>query len=360
MKSRTKYPGSRMKNSQPLPRIVPALPDIRAPRADRFAQAVRTLVEKRAVDHWPNENSEDLAVFVLVDYPRRFGEQYGGVPFADPIAQGTPLLGSLFFSNADASHGQLVSLPSGANAMLDWLEDEGLGDCAIVMVYRNAKQMVTRRSGVNNPARREEIRDTEPTATLPELMDALTHYHEHYVLTPTGCPIGVWEPDRARQYVPGPRPENSIQSDLERALNFWFRGVIKARTEDKTNIGRIDVRLLKKGSDGRLAYWIIIELKVIKSFTNAKKGSTPSLVNDNTNVEAIVKGVKQAGSYRTTTLAEEGLLEIFDLRKDKTERLTERPQVSAALQLYTPPPQIDVWPAFGQAEDARNAGYTGG
>ena len=339
--------------------LLPALPNIRAGSADRFAQAIRTLVERRAQRGWPNESEADLAVFVLVGYPRQVGEKYAGTPFADPMAQGTPLLGNLFFSNPDATAGHSIEMPTNANAMLEWLADQGLGDYPIVTVYRQAQEMVTRRDGIGNLANYETIRDQEPTATLPELMDALKFFHRRHVLTPTTCPDGVWEKDRAARYIPGERPERSIQADLELALNFWFRGVIKAESEDTTSIGRIDVRLLKSAPDTGLAYWIILELKVMKSFTNAPAGGTPSRVGDSTNIDAIVNGVRQAASYRENREAEEGLLEIYDLRRDKRNDLREDEKVLTTLSEYTPPPRIDVWPVFGQSRDARAAGFTG-
>ena len=339
--------------------LVPELPNVRAAPADRFAQSVRGLVERRAQAGWPNEGEADLAVFVLVDYPRQIGEELGGTPFVDPIAQRTPLLGRVFFSSADASHGQFIPMPANAYEILEWLEDKGLGGRPIVMVYPNAEEMVTRLSGTEGLANREDIRDREPTATVDELFAALGHYHSRCVLTPIGCPEGVWEPASAHQYIPGPQPERSIQSDLERALNFWFRGVVRAESEDGTNIGRIDVRLLKKGAQGGLAYWVILELKVIKSFTHGTGGSGATNVPESTNVEAIAKGVRQAGSYRENRVAEHGMLEVYDLREDKAEDLTVREPVIEALQMYTPPPRIDVWKVFGRAEDARRAGFTG-
>ena len=332
--------------------LVPVLPNVPAPRADRFAQAVRMLVEKRAQEGWPDEATADVAVFVLVDYPRRVGEEHGGQPFADPTAQGTPLLGYLFFSSADATHGQSIALPTEATAIYEWLEDHGLGDCPMVAVYRSQRMIVTRRRGFGNSAQTDAIRDHEPSATVEELMEALSHYHQSEVLTPSNRLDGIW--DSANRYIPGKHPEKSIQSTLKFALNYWFRGVVRAETEDRTNIGRIDVRLLTEGATGGLAYWIILELKVIKSFTN-----NSSRVSDSSNVSAIVKGVEQAASYRANRKAEEGMLEIYDLRKDKSEDLTARAQVSAVLQRYSPPPRVHVWPVFGSAEDARSAGQIG-
>ena len=350
----SEIPGVEVEELATVAGLLPALPNVRAAPADRFAQAVRTLVENRAQKGWPNESTADAAVFVLVDHPRKVGEAHGGKPFADPMGQGTPLLGYVFFSSPDASHGQFISMPTEASAILEWLEDEGLGGYPIVAVYRNAKKMVTRRFGINNSAQNDAIRDQEPSVTVQELVDALTHYHRSRVVTPTCCPDGVWKPGRTNQYIPGPHPEKSIQSDLEVALNFWFRGVVRAQSEESTNIGRIDVQLLTKKANGGLASWVILELKVIKSFTN-----TSSQVNDGDNVNAIVEGVKQAGSYRANREAEKGMLEIYDLRHDKSKNLTTQPAVSAVLATYSPPPMIHVWPLYGSARDARNARQIG-
>ena len=334
--------------------LVPRLPNVRAARADRFAQAVRTLVEKRAQRGWPNETTADVAVFVLVDYPRKVGEAHDGKPFADPMAQDTPLLGYMFFASADATHGQVIPIPTGAPAILHWLDGHELGGCPMVAVYRNTKMMVTRRFGIDDVAHNDVIRDEEPSATVQELMDALRHYHRSRVVTPGNCPSGVWKRDCSDHYIPGPRPEKSIQTDLQVVLGSWFRGVVRAEGEDNTNIGRIDVRLLKTEASGRLAYWVILELKVIKSFT-----STRSQVGDSANVEAIVKGVRQTGAYRANRDAEEGMLEIYDLRQDKSEDLTLRQDVSDALATYSPPLLVHVWRAYGSADDARHAGEVG-
>ena len=167
--------------------LLPELPNIRAEPADRFAQAVRTLVEKRARRAWPNEGDADLAVFVMVDRPRQVGQDHGARPFVDPLAQHDPVLGHLFFANGDASRGHFMSIPTKPNAILDWIDDHGLGSCPIVTVYRNSKQMVTRLAGTNDFARDDPIRDEEPTGTLSELKQALEHFHERWLFTPACC-----------------------------------------------------------------------------------------------------------------------------------------------------------------------------
>ena len=339
--------------------LFPTLPNIRAEPADRFAQAVRSLVEMRARNEWPNEEEADVAVFVMVDHPRRVGERHGAQPFADPIAKEDPLLGRIFFANRDASSGRSMTIPIDANAILDWLENHELTSCPMVSVYRKSKTMVTRSSGTRGLARSDPIRDREPVATLSELLEALEYFHMHRLLTPTCCPDGVWEPGHAHQYIPGRRPERSIQKNLEFALNFWFHGVLKAEHEDRTNIGRIDVRLLKKSAKGPLTYWAIIELKVIRSFTNAQTASNASKVAVSTNVRAIVEGIKQALAYQANRHAEEGVLEVYDLRMDKGKDLTQCAAVANTLKRLQPVYAINVRPLFGTASDARDAGFTG-
>lgn len=330
------------------------LPNLHADRPHRFAQGVRALVENRARQGWPGEGAEDVAIFVLVDYPREAGRPHSGKPFADPAAQSTPLLGHLYFSTPDATHGRFIPMPSEPNAILEWLDDHGFGDCAIVSVYRNAKLMVTRPLGVRGLAQNDPVRDQEPAATIQQLMDALRHYHRSYVITPGCCPPDLWKEKSAHQYIPGPRPERSIQTQLQPVLSSWFQGVVRVVTEETTNIGRLDVALLTPAPDRRLAYWTILELKVVKSFTHTSSG-----VSVADNVGAIVKGIEQAAAFRANRMAQHGMLEIYDLRKDKSDDLTIHQSVTTTLANYSPPPDMHVWRVYGSADDARHDAQTG-
>ena len=335
------------------------LPNIRSGDVDRFTQAIRTLAENCAQNDWANEGNEDAGVFVMVNHPRQVGEKFGAQPFTDPIAKNQPVLGKLFFTNRDASAGRSMQMPvPDSNRILEWLQDNELDAVPIIIIYRNSKKMVTRKNGINDYASICPIRDHPPSATIQELTEALEHFHLNQLLIPTSCPVGVWENGRAQDYVPGSQPEKSIQSGLGIALNFWFRGIVKAEHEDKTNIGRIDVRLLVKDQLG-LSYWAIIELKVIKSFSNAPNGSTPSRVHNSKNVTSIIEGIKQAWAFRKNREADEGLLEIFDLRKEKSVNLMVHSDVEDTIKNYTPTPKWSVRAMFGSASDARTAGFSG-
>jgi hypothetical protein len=339
--------------------LLPTMPNVRAQDPDRFAQATRALVEVRAQAGWPSEGDADVAAFVKVDRPREFAVRITSDPIMDPIATQEPLLGRLFLMNRDCSSGRALPLPCALGNLLDWLSENGLGDRPVVVAYRTTSTMTVRRDGVEDMMQPHRIRDHPPAATITELLEALDHFHRDRLLTPTCCVTGVWEPKRAAQYVPGPQPERSIQDALEFALSMWFHGIVRVGVEDKTNTGRIDVRLLKACSDGPWAYWAIVELKVIKSFANAAGKAKPRTVTRPENLDAISKGLRQAWAYRSNWEAEEGLLEVFDLRMDKDEDLMVDAGVVKLLGELNPVPRYTVRPLFGSSEHARRAGFSG-
>jgi hypothetical protein len=350
-------PGVRDEDLVAVVRDVSALPSSEERDADRFAREVRGVVESRAQLGWPDEGNSDVAAFVLVDYPREVGRRLGGRRVLDLIASQVPLLGRVFFLTRDASNGAFIEFPTAPAEILDWLSDSDLGTCAVILVYRTRKLMVSRRAGVAGEVQQDPIRDVRPSASLPELLDALEFFHRRKLLIPSLCPDGVWESGRAVQYVPGVRPEKCIQKELKGALNFWFRGVVRADTEDSTDIGRIDVRLLKVEEERPLYYWAIVELKVIRSKHNARVGEPASPVTITENADAIVEGVLQANAYRANRQAEEGLLEVYDLRRDKSYDMFRQQKVVKALAECDPVPSHNMRPLFGNPSHARAAGH---
>ena len=230
------YLASMTSSSLPLRALLPSLPNVRAEAADRFAQAIRALVESRAQDEWPNEGEEDVAVFVMVDRPRQVGEKHGAHPFADLIAKEEPILGRLFLTNRDASGGRFMQMPvTDPNAILEWLDDNDLAGCPLVIAYRKSKTMVTRRAGIGDLARRDPIRDHPPSATLGELLAALEHFHINRLLTPTCCSDGVWEQERAQSVHsrPSAREKHPIRSRIGPQFLVPRRRKGRARGQNK-------------------------------------------------------------------------------------------------------------------------------
>lgn len=337
---------------------LPEVPITNVDDSDRFVIEIRRLVEERAQDGWPNEGDANVAAFVMVPYPRQVKERYDNERVLDLRAGSRSLLGDLFFLSIDGTHGCAMPMPVGDADILDWLEDKGFQECPVVLIYRGTLTMVSRASGASGEATTNSIRETVPAATLDELLESLVHFHSYNLLTPTLCPKGVWEPKRTMNYVPGPQPEIAIQDRLIVALNSWFHGELRAEKEDSIKVGRIDVRLLQTNpNDGALSYWAIIELKVMRSNHNAPEGKKAKSVSLAANVGAVVEGLKQIDSYKRDRLAPEGLLEVFDMRKDKTKNVKGQKRVKDQLVKCDDGIAFNVRPLFGEAKHARDAGY---
>jgi hypothetical protein len=325
---------------------------------ERFSISVRALVEARARTGWKNEGASDVAAFVLTPYPRDVGEKLGAKGVSDLEATDDPILGRIFFLNRDASSGRGMDLPTAPNELLEWLIARKLENNTVVLAYRNTKLLVTRAKGAAGDTRKDVIRDTVPVATLAEIGAALTHAHLVSFVTPTVCPPGVWEPKRSGEYVPGPQPEKAIQRELATTLASWFHGVVKAETEDAVGIGRIDIRLLTRAAaDGTLSYWVVLELKVVRSKHSAPKGKKAKEVKLIENAENIAEGIRQAFAFGKNRNAEP-LLEIYDLRKDKSDNVLAHSLVTGELAKCSPKPQCRVWPLSGSSADARKEGWS--
>ena len=340
---------------------LPKIPNVRVEDPDRFAQAIRALVEVRAQAGWPGETpDQEVGAFIMTPRPRQFMKRFNAIPITDPAATEDPLLGRVSLLTRDGARGHAFKMPCTPNELPDWLMDQGMGDAPLVLAYRATSIMSIRLDGANSEwCRNDAIRDHPPEVTLCELQEALGHFRLSQLLTPGFCIKGVWEPKLAAFYIPGPEPERSIQSGLTIALNSWFHGIIKAEIEDSTSVGRIDVRLLMADGNKPLAYWAIIELKVVKSFTNATNRNRATTIAPSENVEVILKGLHQAWAYQSNRKAELGLLEIFDLRQNKQDNLLNHDKISKVIASLDPRPSIKMRPLYGSADDARLAGETG-
>lgn len=337
---------------------LPGVPTTNVGDPDRFVREIRHLVEERAQAGWPDESDANVAAFVMVSHPRSIKERYDIERVLDLRAVPRSVLGNLFFLSIDGTNGCAMPIPVGDADILDWLEDEGFQDCPVVLIYRGSLKMVSRTSGAAGNARYDRIRETVPAATLDELLGALKHFHSDKLLTPGICSKGVWEPGRAKDYVPGTQPEKAIQYDLKIALSSWFRGELRVEMEDPTPVGRIDVRLLHRNQDdGALSYWAIIELKVMRSNRNAPRGKMASSVSMSDNIAAVVDGLKQANAYRRDRIAVEGLLEVYDLRKDKVKDVKGETPVKDQWENCDQGLVFNVRPLFGSAKEARDAGF---
>lgn len=336
------------------------IPDTSADDCERFAIAVRGLVERRAQGGWPNEaDTYDVAAFVLVDRPREYQPQFASAPITDPKSTAHPLLGRVLLLTRDGTHGQVFQMPCSPDALPDWLTDAGLGNSTLILAYRPTLTLSIRPCGIDGGITREEcIREVPPAVTIDELREALKSFRLKQILTPAFCELGVWQHKRAASYVPDVAPERAIQRGLGRWLNSWFHGILHADREKSTIMGRIDVTLMVEDG-GKMVNWAILELKVIKSFANAQGTAKAAPIARTTNVEAIVKGLLQAHAFGLNSKVAHGLLEVYDMRKEKSEDLFADPSVEELLKTLSPKPKFAVHAMYGSADDARFAGEIG-
>lgn len=337
----------------------PAQPLVDADEADRFCNQIRRLADSRAQSNWPNENSGDSAVFVMVKWPRSVREELSSVlgsleSVLDPQANLVPLFGRLFILNRDGSRGFVASLPCGTKDILDWLENNGLDRWPVAILWRQKERITFRRNATSDESRWLDVRSVMPKTTVDNLLKALSQFHEDRLVTPGSCE-GVWMKGREAEYVPSPTPEKAIQTELKHSLGSWFHGSVKAESEDKTSVGRIDIRLLVRDHQAQgLRYWAIIELKVFRSFHHpTKENQTPQPVSRNKNVEAMRNGLEQAYAYSQDRNLDEGFLEIYDLRKDKSFIIEAQPDIEQYLKKCGKSIHWNIRPLYGSMADYR-------
>jgi hypothetical protein len=131
---------------------------------------------------------------------------------------------------------------------------------------------------------------------------------------------------------------------------------VRAESEDSTPIGRIDIRLLTNdAATRRLGYWAIIELKVLRTFYNAKKGLKATKVPPAENVKSMIEGLKQVHCYKMDRTAELGLLEVYDLRKSKAPDLIKIAEVKAVLAKCSKEIEVNIRPLYGSDKELRDS-----
>jgi hypothetical protein len=356
---RVSIPGVRDADLEKVARGLLSVPDLGASRIERFFGQVQAIVDARAQACWPNEGAANLSLFFQAPYPRFAAKSLNCRPIADLDATTEPILGRIFLLNGDASQGFCADLPvDDPGEVFAWLQELSFCNEPNIAVYRDTGVMIERAMGVSGPAsRKERIRSEAPAATPDQLLDGLDRFHQSELITPHVCPKGVWLGGASSKYYIGDDPERTIQAQLRTFLNGWFRKVLRAECEDSTRAGRIDVRLLKDEPGEGLAYWAIVELKVVKSYVYiADRARNPRVVSPRQNAEAVAEGVRQAHEFAKERNCLPGYLEIFDLRKDKVEDVLSHDVVDEQVKAVDPAPVINIRPLFGSASDARKAG----
>jgi hypothetical protein len=342
-------------------RSIVSQPDPDADDRERFFNEVQALLESRARRNWPGEGSAGISILIRADYPRQAAASLPGAkPSADMIGTDEPLMGRIFLLDRNASQGWSADLPlTDPGEIVEWLSTLPFADSQAIIVYRTTALLIERANGaLGGTTRQQRIRDREPEVTLNGLLEALDFFHSANLITPQNCPRGVWKVGHAASYHPGRKPEDSLQSELRTSLNAWFRGRLRVEREITTEIGRIDIGLLipLDNTNLGLAYWGVVELKVVKSFRHSTRDDRLVRVTPMENAREVAEGIRQAHAFRQNRGCAYAVLEIYDMRADKGTDPREHAEVRATLPMCSPPPEIRLMPMFGSASQAREAG----
>jgi hypothetical protein len=123
---------------------------------------------------------------------------------------------------------------------------------------------------------------------------------------------------------------------------MWFLGC-EVRQEEDASVGRLDLLIEQpdRTTPGAIMTHAVVELKVLRSFTN-----TGSVVNPSVNNDAMKNGVEQAAAYRDKKNARLAILCCFDMRKVENIAACFNLIRSRATSLDV---HLRVWYLFGSA-----------
>jgi hypothetical protein len=264
--------------------------------------------------------------------------------------------GMLVFTAPHGTGGWAVPLPNNsADEAIDLLEHYGFGHLPIAVIYPRRRALSCYRTGgaSGNAPMQLDLPAQTRQVTIDEIFAVLEDVRHNSLLTPQIGPPGFWA--NPAEYEPGAEAERTIQWIVAAQLRSNFRPIL-VDTEQEISLGRIDVLMTNPRPTTELPqHPAIIELKALKSKSNG--GATFS---HSKNVKAVVKGMRQAKSYREEKKARYSVLGCFDLRRDKSDIMTVKVCVMARDRYFTDDRvKAFVFPVYGTTEDAQEASAIG-
>lgn len=182
--------------------------------------------------------------------------------------------------------------------------------------------------------------------TEETLRKALNDIHAVQMLTPTASlqASRLWE-DSSKSWA-AKSAEGEAQIILQLALAPRL-GSVRVQVERTGKFGRFDLALVEQDPrSGRSLNHAVIELKVIKSLNSAGNKVAAAA-----NQHAVIKGLKQAFSYREQEAAKMAVLCCYDMRTkpDLPATLLKGCQLAADLSVH-----FWAWPLFPSPDHARD------
>jgi hypothetical protein len=322
--------------------------------AEAFAQfcheAAKIIQKRRAIS--PRTLASAPVVFIMAPKPSVGGVSCEERPLFDRAKD--EISGRIWFGAARLGLGVGFDLPPSDDQQRFHYIIHSLNAGHAPAIYYDAADdaalMRIYRKGISAHDEYENLSLDSANLTIAHIKKILDNAHSHLLKTTTASDSArkLWQnQDRC---FPIREAEKGIQEILFIALSSSLGfGPVYVEQEGVSVMGRYDFRLKEQDpiDSTKWTHHAILELKVVKSFTN-----TGGPVQDSTNFQAVSDGVNQANEYRNDHHCRMAALCCYDMRlsPDPAQAIAHERQRASSLNV-----ELWAWPLYATPKKARNA-----
>jgi hypothetical protein len=322
--------------------------------AEDFAQfcheAAKIIQKRRAVS--PQTLASAPVVFIMAPRPSVDGMSYEERALFDRAK--AEISGRIWFGAARLGLGIGIDLPQCDDQQrFQYIIDSLNAGNAPAVYYDaadDAAMMRIYRKGFSVPDEYENLSLDSANLTLSHIKAILDKAHDQFLKTSTASETArkLWQ--NQSKCFPIKEAEKGIQEVLFIALSSYLGfGPVYVEQEGVSVMGRYDFRLKEQDpiDSTKWTHHAILELKVVKSFTN-----TGGAVQNSTNLQAVSDGVNQANDYRNDQHCRMAALCCYDMRvsPDPAQAVAHEQQRAATINV-----ELWAWPLYATPKKARNA-----
>lgn len=321
--------------------------------AEAFAQfcheAAKIIQKRRATS--PQTLALAPVVFIMAPKPSIDGVSYEERPLFDR-AKGE-ISGRIWFGAARLGLGVGVDLPPSSDQQRFQYIIHSLNSGHAPAIYYDAADdaalMRIYRKGISAHDEYENLSLDSANLTLAHIKTILDKAHGRFLKTSTASDSArkLWQ-DQDKCF-PIREAEKGIQEVLFIALSSSLGfGPVYVEQEGVSVMGRYDFRLKEQDpiDSTKWTYHAILELKVVKSFTNTGRS-----VQDSNNFQVISDGINQANEYRNDHNCRMAALCCYDMRlsPDPDQAIAHERQRASSLNV-----ELWAWPLYATPKKARD------
>jgi hypothetical protein len=317
----------------------------------QFCHEAAKIIQKRRARN-PQTLALSPVVFIMAPRPSVDGISYEERPLFDRAKD--EISGRIWFGPARLGLGVGIDLPQCNDQqrfeyIIDFLGAghspaiyyDAADDAAIMRIYRK---------GISAPDEYENLSLDSANLTLAHIKTILDKAHAQFLKTTTASETArkLWQ--NQEKCFPIKEAEKGIQEVLFIAMSSYLGfGPVYVEQEGGSVMGRYDFRLKEQDpiDSTKWTYHAILELKVVKSFTN-----TGRKIQDSINHQAVTDGVNQANDYRDDHRCRMAALCCYDMRTlpDPAQAVAHEQTRAASLNV-----ELWAWPLYATPKKARNA-----